>query len=97
MAGFGAVADGLQHQAGGLQLGCVAGTAEEQEAGRRDRGGVGAPVVRVDDPIAVAPEKKSATGWPGTSMPTASIKTMPSTRGDPSSAISAVIQPLAEL
>jgi len=30
-------------------------------------------------------------------MPTASIKTMPSARGDPSSAISAVIQPPAEL
>jgi hypothetical protein len=41
-------------------------------------------------------EKKSATGWPGTSIPTASIRTMPLTRGDFSSAISAVIQPPME-
>ena len=40
--------------------------------------------------------KKSATGWPGTSIPTASIRTMPLTRGDFSSAISAVIQPPIE-
>jgi hypothetical protein len=45
----------------------------------------------------VVREKKSATGWPGTSIPTASISTMPLTRGDFSSAISAVIQPPMEL
>ena len=42
-------------------------------------------------------EKKSATGCPGTSIPTASTRTMPLTRGDFSSAISAVIQPPREL
>lgn len=42
-------------------------------------------------------EKKSATGWPGTSIPTASIRTMPLTRGDFNKAISAAIQPPIEL
>jgi len=34
----------------------------------------------------VRPEK-SATGWPGTSIPTASIRTIPLTRGDCRSAL----------
>src|SRR5262245_55206045 len=41
--------------------------------------------------------KESATGWLGTSMPTASISTMPLTRGDSRKAISAVIHPPTEL
>jgi hypothetical protein len=39
----------------------------------------------------------SATGWPSTSIPTASRSTTPLMRGEPSNAISAAIQPPTEL
>lgn len=41
-------------------------------------------------------EKKSAIGWPGTSMPTASTRMAPLTRGEASRAISAAIHPPTE-
>ena len=41
-------------------------------------------------------EKKSAIGWPGTSMPTASTRMAPLIRGEASRAISAAIQPPIE-
>ena len=55
------VPDGAEKLRRGLDLGHVAGGRKKAEPGAGDGRGVGTPVVRVNDPVAVAPDHQQGT------------------------------------